>query len=77
MMKRVVMPEQKQRSPIPMTITCSLCRQEQIVHIKAQTGTWSMAHQKVKCLKCEQCFDVMITDVIIAGPFLPTPPLDD
>ncbi len=61
---------QTQRSHIPVKITCSLCKEEQVVYIKAQTGTRSMAHQKVKCLKCEQYFDVMIPDVIIAGPFL-------
>ena len=61
---------QTKRSYIPLTISCTLCNQEQIVHIKAQTGTWSTAHQKVKCVKCEQCFDVMLPDVIVAGPFL-------
>jgi ribosomal protein S27E len=65
------MPQAKtKRSHIPLTISCSLCKQEQVVYTKAQTGTWSMAHQKVKCVQCEQCFDVMIPDVIIAGPFL-------
>jgi hypothetical protein len=61
---------QPQRSHIPVTITCSLCKQEQFVHIKAETGTWAMAHQKIKCVKCAQYFDVMIPDVIVSGPFL-------
>jgi len=61
---------QTKRSHIPLTISCGLCKQEQIVHIKTQSGTWSMAHQKVKCAKCEEYFDVMLPDIIIAGPFL-------
>jgi len=30
-----------------------------------------MAHQSVRCVRCDQCFDVMISDAIIAGRFLP------
>lgn len=41
-------------------------KQEQIVHMQARTGSWQMAHQSVKCLKCEQCFDVVIPDAIVA-----------
>ena len=29
-----------------------------------------MAHQSVQCVKCEQYFDAMIPDAIVAGPFL-------
>jgi transcription elongation factor Elf1 len=56
---------------IPMTISCDHCLQEQVVHMQAKTGFWQMAHQSVKCLKCEQYFDVMIPDAIVAGPFIP------
>jgi hypothetical protein len=42
----------------------------QVVHTQARTGIWQMAHQSVKCVKCELHFDVMIPDAIIAGPFL-------
>jgi transcription elongation factor Elf1 len=62
---------QMQRSYIPVTISCHLCKQEQVVHIRARTGSWSMAHQSVRCVKCEQYFDVMIPDAIIGGPFAP------
>lgn len=60
-------------APIAVTISCSHCEQEQVVHIRARTGSWSMAHQSVKCVKCHQYFDLMISDAIIAGPF---PPID-
>jgi transcription elongation factor Elf1 len=59
------------RSYIPMTILCGHCQHEQVVYTQARTGFWQMAHQSVKCVKCEQNFDVMIPDAIIAGPFLP------
>ena len=64
---------QMKRSYIPMTVSCNHCKQEQVVHMQARTGAWEMAHQSVKCVKCDQCFDVMIPDAIIAGPFLPYP----
>jgi hypothetical protein len=62
---------QIKQSYIPMTIYCGHCQQEQFIHMQARTGFWQMAHQSVKCVKCEQNFDVMIPDAIIAGPFLP------
>jgi hypothetical protein len=58
-------------APVAVTISCSHCEQEQVVHIRARTGSWLMAHQSVRCVRCDQCFDVMISDAIIAGPFLP------
>jgi len=68
----LVMPQvQMKQSYIPMTISCGHCQQEQVVHLQARTGFWQMAHQSVKCVKCEQNFDVMIPDAIVAGPFLP------
>ena len=66
------MPQVKmKRTYVPMTISCNHCQQEQIVHMQARTGFWQMAHQSVKCVRCEQYFDVMIPDAIVAGPFLP------
>ena len=62
---------QLKRSYIPMTISCSRCKQEQVVHTQAHTGSWQMAHQSVRCVTCGQYFDVMLPDVIIGGPFLP------
>jgi ribosomal protein S27E len=63
---------QMKQTYVPMTISCGHCQQEQIVHMRARTGCWEMAHQSVKCLTCGQYFDVMIPDAIIAGPFLPS-----
>ena len=62
---------QMKPSYIPMTISCDHCLQEQIVHMQAKTGFWQMAHQPIKCVRCEKYFEVMIPDAIIAGPFLP------
>jgi transcription elongation factor Elf1 len=62
---------QMKLSYIPMTISCDHCLQEQIVHMQAKTGFWQMAHQSVKCVRCEKYFEVMIPDAIVAGPFLP------
>jgi transcription elongation factor Elf1 len=62
---------QMKRAIIPIPISCLHCQQEQVVHTQARTGFWQMAHQSVKCVKCEQYFDVMIPDAITAGPFLP------
>lgn len=62
---------QMKQSFMPMTISCDHCLQQQIVHMQARTGFWQMAHQSVKCVRCEKYFDVMIPDAIIAGPFLP------
>jgi len=62
---------QMKPSYIPMTISFDHCLQEQIVHMQAKTGFWQMAHQSVKCVRCEKYFEVMIPDAIVAGPFLP------
>jgi len=51
---------QMKPSYVPMTISCDHCLQEQIVHMQAKTGFWQMAHQSVKCVRCEKHFDVMI-----------------
>ena len=62
---------QMKPSYIPMTISCDHCLQQQVVHMQAKTGFWQMAHQSVKCVRCEKNFEVMIPDAIVAGPFLP------
>jgi transcription elongation factor Elf1 len=62
---------QMRQAIIPVTISCGHCQQEQVVHTQARTGSWQTAHQSVKCVKCEQNFDLMIPDAITAGPFLP------
>jgi ribosomal protein S27E len=53
-----------------VTVSCSHCKQEQVVYILDRGGSWSMAHQSVRCLNCAQEFDVMVPDAIISGPFL-------
>jgi transcription elongation factor Elf1 len=55
-----------------VSVSCSHCEQEQLVHVLAGTGTWSSAYQSVVCVKCGQHFDVMLPDLIIGGPFLPS-----
>jgi ribosomal protein S27E len=60
---------QMKRSYIAVTVSCGHCQEEQVVHVQARTGFWSMAHQSVKCLKCEKDFEVMVPDAIIGGPF--------
>jgi ribosomal protein S27E len=54
-----------------VTVSCSHCQQEQVVHTQARI--WSLAHESVKCLKCEQEFQVTVSDAIVGGPFLPEP----
>jgi hypothetical protein len=54
-----------------VTVSCSHCQQEQVVHTQARI--WSLAHESVKCLKCEQEFQVTVSDAIAGGPFLPEP----
>jgi transcription elongation factor Elf1 len=62
---------QLQKSYDVVTVFCTHCQQEQLVHVQSCTGFWSKAHQWVKCLKCEQQFEVMVPDAIIGDPFLP------
>jgi transcription elongation factor Elf1 len=66
------MPQPQWKQPcLPVTVSCSHCQQEQVVLVHAHTGSWSMAHQSVKCFKCGQWFDVMVSDAILSGPFPP------
>jgi transcription elongation factor Elf1 len=62
---------QLKQSDVPVTVSCSHCQMEQVVHIRAHGGFWSTAHQWVKCLNCGQEFEVQVPDAIIAGPFYP------
>jgi ribosomal protein S27E len=54
-----------------VSVSCSHCEQEQLVHVQAGTGTWSTAHQSVECVRCGQHFAVMLPDAIFGGSFLP------
>ena len=65
------MPQAQLKQPYTVvTVSCSHCQQEQVVHTQARGGIWSMVHQSVKCLKCGQAFAVMVPDAVIGGPFL-------
>jgi transposase-like protein len=55
---------------VVMIVSCEHCRQEQLVHVQAGGGTWSMAHQSFECLGCGRHSEVMLPDAIMAGPFL-------
>jgi hypothetical protein len=66
------MPQAQLKLPYTVvTVSCSHCQQEQVIQTLARAGFWSMAHQSVKCLKCEREFEVMVPDAIIHGPFFP------
>jgi hypothetical protein len=54
-----------------VTVFCTHCQEEQLLHVESGTGFLAMAHQWIQCLKCGRQFDVMVPDTIIAGPFLP------
>jgi ribosomal protein S27E len=55
---------------VAVTVTCSNCKKEQIVHVGHGGGFWSTAHQSVLCLNCGTYFDVMLPEAINGGPFL-------
>ena len=51
-----------------VAVKCPLCNTRQKVHISGRPGTSQIA-QHVKCLSCQQPFEVMLPDKIVAGPF--------
>jgi hypothetical protein len=61
---------QVKQSYVAVTITCSHCKKDQVVHVGHGGGFWSTAHQSVPCLNCGAFFDVMLPEAIIDGPFL-------
>ncbi len=54
---------------VVITISCPGCRQKQVVQVRPRTGFAQMADQKVRCVKCESEFNVMVPDQIVGGPF--------
>jgi len=62
---------QMKESYVGVTVSCSHCKQEQVVHLRDRGGFWSTAHQRIECLKCKQVFEVKLPDAIVAGPFFP------
>jgi hypothetical protein len=68
------MPEAQLKQPYTVvTVSCSHCQQEQVVHTQAR-GVWSLIHQSVRCLRRKQEFEVTVPGAIIGGPFLPEGP---
>jgi transcription elongation factor Elf1 len=64
------MPQPKLKQDyVVMTVSCGSCQQEQLVHVHARTGTWSMAHQSVECLRCGQYFEVIFPTLLSAVHF--------
>ena len=56
--------------PLPITLTCLHCLEEQVVHIRARTGGLRQIEiLTVPCVKCGR--DVITPEQVIAGPFLP------
>jgi hypothetical protein len=51
-----------------VAVKCPHCNTCQKVHIIGRTGTSQMA-QHAKCLACQQPFEVMLPNNIVAGPF--------
>jgi hypothetical protein len=69
--RRIMRQLELQQTYTVVSVSCSHCEQEQLVHVQAGTGTWSTAHQSVECVRCRQHFAVMLPDAIIGGSFLP------
>jgi hypothetical protein len=55
-----------------LPVICEHCQQKQIVQMRARSEFHAMYPQSVKCVKCENSFDVTIPDQILGGPFLPS-----
>lgn len=56
---------------ILMPVICTHCQQKQTVQMRARSEFHAMYPQSVKCVKCENSFEVTIPDEILGGPFLP------
>jgi hypothetical protein len=54
---------------VAMTIRCTHCLTEQVVHVLAKPGPAQMDYQFVFCINCNKEFDVMVPDKILDGPF--------
>jgi len=54
---------------VVMTICCSRCQAQQVVHVRATTGCKQISDQTVVCISCHRPFDVLLPDDIVGGPF--------
>jgi hypothetical protein len=55
---------------VVMSVTCTHCKEEQNVQVRARTGCRQMDFQTIRCAACKRPFDVMVPDQIVGGPFL-------
>jgi len=65
------MPDEQKQPYIKVTIYCSRCGQQQVVHVLAVLGGVQVDRQTICCIKCKQDFDAHVPGEIIGGPFLP------
>ncbi len=61
-------PTRVARRHIFMPVVCTHCQQKLRVKMRARSEFLAMYPQSVKCLKCDQVFDVTIPDEIIGEP---------
>jgi len=54
-----------------MAVTCTRCKQEQDVHVRARGKVGQMVQETVVCRACHKPFEVMLPDEIVSGEFLP------
>lgn len=51
------------------TITCTHCQEKQTVRTLVQPGVRFIRPQTVKCVSCENHFEVVLPDEIVGGPY--------
>jgi len=51
---------------VVMTVECRHCKTKQTVHVAAGVGM--TAKQIIRCIKCQNYFDVMLPDKIVGCP---------
>ena len=51
------------------TITCTHCQKRQTVRTRIQPGVRLIRPQSVKCVSCENDFEVVVPDEIVSGPY--------
>ncbi|HXM20143.1 MAG TPA: hypothetical protein VN948_02625 [Terriglobales bacterium] len=57
---------------VVMPVTCTHCKTEQVVQVRARTRFAQIDYQTIRCANtaCNRPFDVMVPDVIVGGPFM-------
>jgi hypothetical protein len=54
---------------VVITVECSLCKTKQKIHVAITLGGTEYGPQSIRCLNCDSCVRVMVSDRIIDGPF--------